>query len=343
MKYNYNFELGSEVPISKVAELIPENSKVFEIGTAHGLLAKYLSEVKCCELYGIEIDRKSVELSAPYFEKIYCTNVEDYVSWYVDFAYQTYDAIVLTDVIEHLLNPKLLLTVLKKLLKPEGRIYISIPNVSHNSIIMMLLDDEFSYNETGLLDNTHLRFFTRKSFISLSESLGFHLEYETAIYKRPESTEFNYSYEDFEVSKYLLSRDSGEVYQYIFSLTKSDCGSFSDYKYRDQATLYYDTGNGFSDSEKKVILHNGDTIDFQFSLDDIKDIQAVRFDVSEYPIKIEIESFKLNGIETCKFLTNGLDIDGCIYFRELDPQILFIDSDNVISVNIKLKSISYIV
>src|SRR5205823_143462 len=86
------------------------------------------------------------------------------------------DCILFGDILEHLIEPGSVLRRLKPLLKPDGIILCSIPNVQHHSMIAALLRSDFQYAEAGLLDSTHLRFFTYSTFIKLLLDAGFEPE-----------------------------------------------------------------------------------------------------------------------------------------------------------------------
>ncbi|HUP65763.1 MAG TPA: class I SAM-dependent methyltransferase [Thermoanaerobaculia bacterium] len=89
------------------------------------------------------------------------------------------DAIVLADVLEHVRGPQELLACATKVLSPGGKIFISIPNVANVAIRVSLLFGRFEYAEKGILDSTHLRFFTRASARRLIRSAGLVIQEET--------------------------------------------------------------------------------------------------------------------------------------------------------------------
>jgi hypothetical protein len=80
---------------------------------------------------------------------------------------------VFGDILEHLREPEKLLVKAREYLKPDGRIIISVPNITHWSVRLMILTGNFFYMERGILDRTHLRFFTRRSMKKLLEECGF--------------------------------------------------------------------------------------------------------------------------------------------------------------------------
>jgi 2-polyprenyl-3-methyl-5-hydroxy-6-metoxy-1,4-benzoquinol methylase len=88
-------------------------------------------------------------------------------------AGRQFDKILLLDVIEHLPDPAAILRACQKLLRPGGQLIVSVPNVANISVRLMLLLGRFDYMERGILDRTHLRFFTRRTIRSLLQAEGF--------------------------------------------------------------------------------------------------------------------------------------------------------------------------
>ena len=94
-------------------------------------------------------------------------NVEDDIDL---FPGKVFDLILILDTLEHLLTPWNFLKKIKSKLSDNGSIVISIPNIRHYSIIINLfIKGEWEYEESGILDNTHLRFFTKKSLFKIFE------------------------------------------------------------------------------------------------------------------------------------------------------------------------------
>ena len=89
------------------------------------------------------------------------------------YAHGVFDRILFLDVLEHLPRPEILLDEVRPLLKPDGQVVVSVPNVANFSVRLMLLFGKFQYTERGILDRTHLRFFTKDTIRSLVESAGY--------------------------------------------------------------------------------------------------------------------------------------------------------------------------
>lgn len=143
----------------KVLEIISDKSKVLDIGCSSGNFGVELIKKKKCLVDGIELDKEDFNLAKTKLRNVYNLNVE------IDdlgIINEKYDYIYFGDVIEHLVQPSKTLKRVKQLLKNDGRVVFSIPNMAFIAIRLELLMGEFEYTETGILDKTHLHFYTLK-------------------------------------------------------------------------------------------------------------------------------------------------------------------------------------
>ncbi len=148
--------------LSKIARRIAPESTVLDLGCGPGSLGARLSARKRCVIDGVEGNPKAAALAVPNYRKVVVADLEsDPLSAQLGGA--RYDYIVCADVLEHLRHPEALVAQLPALLNPSGRILLSIPNVAYAGVIGALVNGEFRYRSEGLLDETHVRFFTRKS------------------------------------------------------------------------------------------------------------------------------------------------------------------------------------
>ena len=166
-KYNFDLDLESKNSISVILNRIKPNSTILEFGPAHGRMTKYLRDTLNCKVYAVEIDEKAAKHAEQFTEKIIIDSIETY-SWEKAFAGIEFDYIIFADVLEHLYHPGKVLERIRNFLKEDGSILISIPNIAHNAIILGLMKGEFNYGPVGLLDDTHIRFFTKKTFDAFS-------------------------------------------------------------------------------------------------------------------------------------------------------------------------------
>ena len=155
---------------SQILEWISKErpAEVLEVGTATGYLSAEMAK-RGCVVTGIEQDPDMAAIAEQYCRKMVVGDVEQ-----LDFSqFGEYDAIVLGDVVEHLRKPQEFLQKMGKLLKPGGKVLMSLPNVANIWVRLNLLLGRFNYSRVGILDETHLRFFTLESSKKIARDSGF--------------------------------------------------------------------------------------------------------------------------------------------------------------------------
>ena len=155
-----------------VVELIPDGSSVLEFGCATGYMSDVLAKRRGCRVTGIELDPKAAAEASAYCERVVVGDAET-LDLDEHLGDERFDAVLFADVLEHLRDPAAILRRVRPYVAEEGAIVASIPNIAHISVRLALLGGEFRYRDLGLLDDTHLRFFTRESIVDLFESTGF--------------------------------------------------------------------------------------------------------------------------------------------------------------------------
>ena len=150
-----------------------QNLKVLEIGAAYGETLFYLKQNGIAsEVVGVDIfeDAKNKQNYKPLDQFIF-GDIEK-----IDLPeyFQHFDLILLADVLEHLFEPKSVLETLKKYLKEDGKIIISMPNIRYYSALYKIVfKGDFKYEESGIFDYTHVRFYCRKNIQDLLETAGY--------------------------------------------------------------------------------------------------------------------------------------------------------------------------
>lgn len=146
---------GNLALLSKVPEF---RGKVLDIGFGSGGNAKFIRDnFPLVELYGVTMSQEESKLAATLFDKIWVLDVErefDLVKEYAPFDY-----IICSHVLEHLRNPAQLLMQCYSVLAKNGIVLIAVPNISYLNQRMLQLMGRFNYEQTGIMDRTHLRFF----------------------------------------------------------------------------------------------------------------------------------------------------------------------------------------
>jgi SAM-dependent methyltransferase len=121
---------------------------------------------------GIELSRAAAEIAQTHCERVVVGDAER-LDLCAELGDDRFDVILFADVLEHLRDPAALLKRVRPSLTTGGSIVASVPNIAHGSVRLALLSGEFRYRELGLLDNTHLRFFTRESIQDMFEESGY--------------------------------------------------------------------------------------------------------------------------------------------------------------------------
>ena len=156
-----------------VLRLVGKNKRVLEVGCSSGYFSKRLRD-NGCAVIGIEIDPRSAEMAKEYCEDVIIGDVETMDR--LPYPKASFDLILFADVLEHLKDPLHVLVKLSSWLRDDGHIVCSIPNVAHIYVRLNLLLGRWDYEDIGLMDKTHLRFFTRSTARKLVEDAGFSIE-----------------------------------------------------------------------------------------------------------------------------------------------------------------------
>jgi SAM-dependent methyltransferase/glycosyltransferase involved in cell wall biosynthesis len=154
-------------------ERIPLRARlVLDVGCGAGALgAAFRRRNPQAEVIGIEIDRSRAEIAATRLDRVFCGDIED--NPFPSDLEGRVDCLVLGDVLEHLRDPWRFLARTRPLLAPEGVVLASVPNVEHWSLVLRLLKGEWRYEESGLFDRTHLRWFSARTLIEAFREAGY--------------------------------------------------------------------------------------------------------------------------------------------------------------------------
>lgn len=152
-------------------DYIADGSSVLDVGCSSGFLAARLAQ-RGCETVGIELHRADAAAARQHCQSVIEGDIEA-LDLRERLGSRTFDAIIFGDVLEHLRSPEPVLAKMRDFLRARGRVVVSIPNIAHASIRLQLLLGSFWYTPVGLLDETHLRFFTLETFEAMAHRAGF--------------------------------------------------------------------------------------------------------------------------------------------------------------------------
>ena len=207
---------GERTSLSVLASLVHNQATVLDLGCGSGALGQHLSETRGCTLDGVTLSEAEATHARPHYRRVVVDNLES-CDLVATFAGSHYDFIVCADVLEHLSRPEHVLAACRQLLQPEGRLLISVPNAGYTGLIAELLDGEFLYREEGLLDRTHLRFFTRRSLARFLGEQRWAIDSVDTIARELPESEFDAAFDRLppSVARHLLGAPDALSYQFI--------------------------------------------------------------------------------------------------------------------------------
>lgn len=209
-------------PLNQISRIIPDGAKVLDIGAGNGILACVLKEThKNLVIDGIEPDSYAVVLARRHYRNVYSGFAQDFLD---QISAEDYDFIVLADVIEHIFDPYSFLKELILRISAKTKIIISVPNIAFGAVRASLLSGNFDYVDSGILEKTHVRFFTLKTMKSVIENIDMNIEKLYFLQRDIFQTEIpgDNSLSNYFFYRQILRDELSSVYQFLFVLTKKD-------------------------------------------------------------------------------------------------------------------------
>lgn len=176
-KYEYGFdpEDDNNTAAAVYRYALEGGPRVLDLGSGPGIVAGALATSGDKHVTCLDLDEDSLRSALD--RGVQRTFVADLSTseWYKPVEGENFDVIILADVLEHLVEPRLVIETIRDrgLLEEDGYLVISVPNVAHEAVVASLLSERFTYTPTGLLDATHVRFFTHDTLVRLLERGGF--------------------------------------------------------------------------------------------------------------------------------------------------------------------------
>lgn len=156
-----------------IAAFVRPHARVLDVGCGTGSVSKIIVETTGAQLTGIEPDAERANVARSRGIDV----IQGLFDEKIIADLGKFDVVVFADVLEHLPDPSAALQLAHRVLKPDGTVIASIPNIAHWSVRLELLWGRFDYQPYGIMDATHLRWFTEKSVRGLFKSAGYEIEY----------------------------------------------------------------------------------------------------------------------------------------------------------------------
>jgi ubiquinone/menaquinone biosynthesis C-methylase UbiE len=206
---------------TKLLARIPECRKVLELGCAAGLLGwHYKQEFPNAEWHGVDLFEEALAAAATRLDSTHLIHLDRQPLTSVGSGF---DCVVLGDVLEHLVDPSRVLAQLYAITTEDAKIICCVPNMGHASVIERLISGDMSYDENGLLDKTHLRFFTKSSLVKLFLDSGWSPNVADRYIAPSGNTAFVQHIIEAAVALRLpqdMALENFSAYQYIFDCKK---------------------------------------------------------------------------------------------------------------------------
>lgn len=216
-KYHINgIDVNAESSHTRLLRLVGRGKRVLECGCSTGYFSKVLKEQLDCAVTGIELSEQAALEAGRYCARVVTGDMEQ-----MDFSAllrgERFEVIMFGDVLEHLRDPGRVLAGIRPFLAEGGYVLASVPNVAHISVALELLKGRFDYRSLGILDDSHIRFFTKKSILALFRNSGFEIDLWERVLVNPEDTEFRTVLDEFPRSllSFLGCGTEGLTYQFI--------------------------------------------------------------------------------------------------------------------------------
>ena len=330
-KYDFKVDLSENTSTGLILKKIGRGSTVLEFGCATGRMTRYMQEHLHCKVYIVEIDPDAYKTASQYAADGVCGDIMN-MEWKKKFSDIRFDHILFADVLEHTLNPDLVIREASGLLAPDGNIIFSIPNITHNDIILKAINNHFDYTNIGLLDNTHIHFWGLENIKDFAERNGLHTYNIEATYCETGYTE-QYNGELRDTSEILLNilneRLCGTVYQFVITIGLQACENvprLSSDRNGIVSYIYFDYGQDFSEENKisfrTCVSDNGKYI-VHYVINNTKNVRKIRFDPIEFQgCIIQNISVRRDGRQLPCIFSEHIDIENGKLMKGTDPLIL---------------------
>lgn len=257
--YHQNIAMQDEnTSHRKLADRVSANAVVLDVGCACGDMGVYLKQSRQCSMSGIEYseERLTIARQTGAYELLIQADLNTFTPL-GHFPPDSFDFIIFGDILEHLYSPEAVLRGFLPLLKKNGHILISLPNITHASVITQLLLNKFEYIDDGIFDRTHIRFFASGNinFLLSKNNLEVihcdHVTYDLGGFKGEYFQQISLT-----TARHISKLGYTAIFQYVIDAkqTKSAYNKLINYNFRQIETLSEKTSASIRAIQNKYTL-----------------------------------------------------------------------------------------
>lgn len=308
--YERDIEADIRTSLSVLCSFIPPGSRVLDLGCGNGAVGRYLNKRDHGETIvdGLTISREEAEVARQHYGLVHVADLDSCVLTDL-FQASAYDIVVCADVLEHIRHGAEVLRQCKRLLTSEGSALLSIPNVAYSGLLAELMEGEFRYRAEGLLDSTHLRFYTRRTLLRFLKQEGWQIGALETIERDLPASEFRVAFDALPpaVARHLLALPDALTYQFVVAARPSDAPTrleSADLTNTDAmvpaqalftAQLFMATGGQYREADKLIatgtIGQSHQTLRFDLPVG--RSFSALRFDPADRPGFMHLHRIRL--------------------------------------------------
>lgn len=211
---NNSYKVYENTVRQEMYEFIPKAArKILDVGCGVGNFGEYIKSQRDAEVWGVEADNSAAEIASQKLDKVYSGNFGTNLG----LPERGFDCVVFNDVLEHMIDPYAALVLARHLLLPGGKVVASIPNVRYfGNMWLLVAHKSWRYEDAGILDRTHLRFFTEKSIKEMFEDQGYNIELMRGI--NPLEQFDSYFMNKFRILNFLALNHFSDMRWYQFAV-----------------------------------------------------------------------------------------------------------------------------
>lgn len=216
-RYHYHFDPNDTSTAARVCRWVGQGRQVLELGCAAGAMSNVLTHHYGCQVTGVEFDTAAAAQARAHCVQVLEASLDD-PDWVQGLGTARFDTVLAADVLEHIRDPLACLRAVRALLPEQGgQVVVSVPTLAHSGVLASLLLNRFDYRDTGLLDRTHIHFFTLATLGEMLVQAGFAVTHTDTVDTGHWHPEFTQYWQELPpaVHTWLQNNPAGRAYQVI--------------------------------------------------------------------------------------------------------------------------------